>query len=132
MRKLFLFLCTALFVCLVAYGQKPPTELVFKEPVIDLGTLTYPRKDTTLVFQFKNVGNAPVTVTGMFPGCKCMKATYSKEPVMPGDSTSFTVSYHFSDIGSFSKRVTITYSTQDSPDVKYERVVVKGITQRAK
>lgn len=131
MRKLYLFLCAVLLVCSLAFGQTPP-EMTFKERIIDLGTLTYPRPDTTVVFRFKNAGNVPFAITGVFPGCKCMKATYSKEPVMPGDSSSFVVSYHFADYGPFSKTITITYSTGDNPEVKYMRVGVKGSAEKVK
>ena len=131
MRKLYLFLCAALLACVLAVGQTPP-PMVFEEMLIDMGQLTYPRPDTTVVFRFKNAGNVPFAITGVFPGCKCMKATYSKEPVMPGDSSSFVVSYHFADYGPFSKTITITYSTGDNPEVKYMRVGVKGSAEKVK
>ena len=131
MRNLYPSLCTVLLVCLSAFGQTPP-EMTFKERIIDLGTLAYPHPDTTVVFHYKNKGKAPVSIVGMFPGCHCMTPSYSIDPVMPGDSSSFTVTYHFSDYGSFSKAVTITYTLQDDPELKIVRVGIKGTAEKAK
>ena len=106
MRVLLLF-------CMGAMGQKPP-KMVFRERILKLGAFSLSQKDTTVVFHYKNEGNSALVIARMYPACTCMVPTYSTEPLMPGDSATFSVRNTFSHKGLFSNVVTITYSSPGS------------------
>lgn len=84
------------------------------------------RQDTTLVFHYKNKGGSPLSIFNMIPGCTCVVPDYSKEPLMPGDSASFTLRFTPSHPGPFSLAVTITYSAPDSAQYEITRVAIRG------
>lgn len=96
-----------------------------------MGTVSLSVKDTTIVFQYNNEGDTPLSIVQMYPGCTCMVPSYSTAPLLPGESDSFSVKYHLSDPGPFSKAVTITYSTPDSPDINIIRIGIKGTAIKA-
>lgn len=105
-------------------SQKPPL-MVFRERLKELGTV--PVKDsTTVVFHYRNDADRPLTLVSAHPGCKCMVPFYSQEPLMPGDSTSFSVRYKPSHAGPFSYSVTLSYTVEGSQDLEIVRVGFKG------
>ena len=44
-------------------------------------------------FKFTNTGKAPLVITNYEVDCSCTMATYSKEPVMPGEEGEILVSF---------------------------------------
>ena len=91
-----------------------------------MGKVTLAQRDTTLVFHYRNEGDAPFFIIEMFPTCVCTVPTYSESPVMPGDSSSFTVRYSFERIGPVSGAVTISYASPESEEVYITRIGIKG------
>ena len=114
-----------LFFCTGAMGQKPP-KMVFRERILKLGAFSLSQKDTTVVFHYKNEGDSALVIARMYPACTCMVPTYSTEPLMPGDSCSFSVNYTFSHVGPFSNVVTITFSSPTSSQLDLIRVGIEG------
>ena len=105
-------------------AQEPP-KLVVRNRVIQLESIPS-RQDTTLVFHYENKGGSPLEIFNMIPGCTCVVPDYSKEPLMAGDSTSFTVRFTPSHPGPFSQAVTIVYAAPGSPQYEITRVAIRG------
>ena len=105
-------------------GQQPP-KLVVLNQIVQLESIPS-RQDTSLVFHYLNKGGTPLTVFNMVPGCTCLVPDYSKEPLMPGDSTDFTVRFTPSHPGPFSQAVTIVYSAPGSTQYEITRVAIRG------
>lgn len=125
MFKRLLLLGTFLLVCVTLASQKKPPLMVFRERVKELGTV--PVKDsTTVIFHYRNDAERPITLVGAHPSCKCVVPSYSREPLMPGDSTSFSVRYKPSHAGAFSYTVTLSYAVEGSQEPEIVRVGFKG------
>src|SRR5690242_2657497 len=57
-------------------------------------------------FEFTNVGNEPLIITGAMASCGCTTPEWPKEPILPGKSNKITVRYNSAGHpGSFSKTV---------------------------
>ena len=126
MKNLFLILLPVFLLCCaeVLPAQEPP-KLVVANRIVQLESIPS-RQDTTLVFHYKNKGGSPLSIFNMIPGCTCLVPDYSKEPLMPGDSASFTLRFTPSHPGPFSLAVTITYSAPDSAQYEITRVAIRG------
>ena len=127
MDKVLILILVSTFLSIEALAQNPD-PLVFQNRIIDLGPVPVSKKDTVVLFQYQNEGDVPLSIVGMFPGCPCMTVSFSTDPLMPEEMSSFSVNYHFSntDSGPFYKAITITYSVQNSTDLKIIRVGIKG------
>ena len=80
-----------------------------------------PRKGGDLVreFTFTNDGTVPLVVTRVITSCSCLKASYSKRPVAPGESGTISITYepHKSEPGVFNKVIQIYSNSVDGRDV---------------
>ena len=126
MRKLLLLIGFAQAFCLSAAGQKPP-KIVSRNRVVQLDSFYLSKgADTTVVFHYRNEGDSALVIRRMNPGCTCVVPTYSTQPLMPGDSTTFRASFTPSHAGPFSQTITITYSTPGGSKLYITRVGIKG------
>ena len=79
------------------------------------------RKGGDLVreFTFTNDGTVPLVVTRVITSCSCLKASYSKRPVAPGESGTISIIYepHKSEPGVFNKVIQIYSNSVDGRDV---------------
>ncbi|WP_223034008.1 DUF1573 domain-containing protein [Hanstruepera marina] len=65
------------------------------------------------VFSYTNTGDAPLVITDIKSSCGCtVPQDWSKEPLAPGDSGSFTVKFNGSGKNKVSKTVTVTANTE--------------------
>lgn len=122
-RALIIFILTILGLSLK--GQVSP-KIVFRERIINFGTVPLTQKDTSLTFYYRNAGGKALSIANMIPTCSCVEPSYSKETLMPGDSCSFSVRLVFSHKGPVSQAVTICYSSPGSTDVDLIRVGIRG------
>jgi len=83
--------------------------LVMEHKVHDFGDI--PRKGGDLVheFTFTNGGTAPLVLLRAGITCSCLKASFPKRPVAPGDSGTIRVVYepHKAEPGTFNKVIQI-------------------------
>lgn len=64
-------------------------------------------------FSYTNTGDAPLVITDIKSSCGCtVPQDWSKEPLAPGDSGSFTVKFNGSGKNKVSKTVTVTANTE--------------------
>ena len=65
------------------------------------------------VFSYTNTGKAPLVITNIKSTCGCtVPKDWSKEPLAPGASASFTVKFNGKGTNKVSKTITITANTE--------------------
>ncbi len=65
--------------------------IAFDSTVVNLGEVDVADEGRTCVFQFRNMGNAPLVLTYVHASCGCMRLTYPRHPIAPGDSGRISV-----------------------------------------
>lgn len=74
-------------------------------------------------FEFTNIGNEPLIITGVKASCGCTTPIWPKAPVMPGENATIEVVYNTKGrMNKFNKAVTIT-SNAATPT---KRLYIKG------
>lgn len=100
-------------------GKAQGPHLRMDHPTYNFGDV--PRKGGDLVhdFVFTNDGTVPLVVTRVITSCSCLKASYSKRPVAPGDSAVIRITYepHKSEPGTFNKVIQVYSNSVDGRDV---------------
>lgn len=94
----FLFL----FISIAISAQ----EFKFDKELIDYGKITQ-NSNGTRVFEFTNIGDAPLIITQVKSSCGCTIPKKPENPIMPGKKGQISVSYDTKRIGGFSKVITI-------------------------
>ena len=119
--KILLLTILACLLFGAAYAERPAkgAHLKMDDPTHDFGDV--PRKGGDLVreFTFTNDGTVPLVVTRVISSCSCLKASYSKRPVAPGESGTISIIYepHKSEPGVFNKVIQIYSNSVDGRDV---------------
>lgn len=109
MKKLVLSI-VAFWVCAVAFGQG---KFEFKELEHDFGNVQEGEL-ATKVFEFKNVGDAPIVISNVKASCGCTTPEWPKEPVMPGGTSHIKAVYNSKNRpGAFFKTITITSNASE-------------------
>lgn len=140
MKKMMLALVMMAGMTTVAYAQNPvtatytPTPGEIPPPREELARSVNPNgpkfqfmdKDNTYdfgklpmgpvaehVFEFKNVGKAPLTITNGQASCGCTTPEWPKEPIMPGQKSRIVVKY--TTVGHPGQFVKSVYLTSNAP-----------------
>ena len=123
--KITLFLAFVNLISLSCFAQSSENELTgifqFEEETIDYGTINQ-NDNGVRVFKFENKGKAPIVISKVKASCGCTVPTYSKDPILPGESGTIEVKYATSTLGKFSKSLTIYSNAQD----QQKRIQIKG------
>ena len=94
-------------------------RLRFDDATYDFGDV--PRKGGDLVreFTFTNVGTTPLVLVRVITSCSCLKASFSKRPVAPGQTGVVSITYepHKSEPGAFNKVIQVFSNSVDVRDV---------------
>lgn len=99
-----------------------PTQgarLRVERPTYNFGDVSRKGGDLVHEFVFTNDGTAPLVVTRVVTSCSCLKTSYPKRPVPPGESGVILVTYepHKSEPGAFNKVIHIYSNSVDGRDV---------------
>lgn len=71
-----------------------------------------------VVFKFTNNSKAPVVITGARPSCGCTTPSWTKTPIMPGETGEVKASYGTEGRpGYFQKSVKVTFDNGDVTDL---------------
>lgn len=97
-------------------------EIKFETNTINYGKIEK-GSDGVRIFKFTNVGDAPLIIKNAVGSCGCTVPTYSKEPIMPGQSSEISVRYDTQREGMFTKNVTVTTNSIKGDT---ERLVITG------
>lgn len=113
-------LFTALFasLCVAAQGQ----SLRVTPDVIQMGEIALKSKNR-VGLTCVNVSDRPVVIRDIQTDCTCTKPSWSKSPVMPGDSVRVTVTLTPTDRGAFYK--TVRFVTVPASE-KVPQAVLRG------
>ena len=104
--------------------QEPAPELSFDRMEHDFGTLRFKGEPQTAVFVFTNTGSAPLVITRTEQSCTCLSVKYPRKPLMPGESSTFEITYNpKNETGPFNNNVKIYSNTGNSRPVA---VFVRG------
>ncbi|MBP6978605.1 MAG: DUF1573 domain-containing protein [Lentimicrobiaceae bacterium] len=88
-------------------NQNPKIKWVFS--VIDLGEVPI-NVPAEAIFEFSNISSEPVIITSVKSSCGCTVPDFSKEPVLPGASSTVSAIYNARALGPFQKTVTVITS----------------------
>jgi len=100
----------AFWVCTMALAQG---KFEFKEVEFDFGNVQEGEL-ATKVFEFKNVGDAPIVISNVKASCGCTTPEWPREPVMPGATSHIKAVYNSKNRpGAFFKTITITSNASE-------------------
>ncbi|MEZ0007969.1 hypothetical protein ABH942_003355 [Flavobacterium sp. 28YEA47A] len=105
MMKKILSLFAVMMFGVSAMAQTGP-KIEFKEETIDYGTVTKGEDSGLRVFEFKNIGDAPLIINDVKSSCGCTVPTKPQEPIMPGKTGKIEVQYNMNP-GPISKTITV-------------------------
>ena len=86
------------------------------------------------VFSYTNTGKSPLVVTNIKSTCGCtVPQDWSKEPLMPGASSKFTVKFNGKGANKVSKTITLTTNTEKgSEQVRISAFIISDPNAPAK
>jgi len=136
MKKLFLlsFIFAAFSMVAVAQSAEPTTPVKTEEtesktggPVmslesntVDFGTIKQHGEPLRTV-SFTNTGTEPLVIKNARGSCGCTVPTWTKEPILPGESSEIEIRYATNRLGKINKTVKIT--TNEGGDAHVIKVV---------
>ncbi len=96
----------------------PPTaKLLWQtEKDHDFGQIRQGRP-VKFVFQYKNTGDAPLTLETVRTTCGCTAAEWTEGPVAPGASGEISVEYDAYQGGAFKKKIRVFFQEQKKAEV---------------
>jgi len=84
-------------------------EIKFENTTYDFGKIKEEGGKVTGKFIFTNVGNEPLELTNVRPGCGCTAANYSKGAIAPGEQGYIEATYNpYNRPGVFNKNIRVT------------------------
>ncbi len=127
MKKTSLVLVIFLLFAFAAKSQTSTTkkadgpEITFESLEHDYGTIVQ-GANGDCVFKFKNTGNEPLILSDVRKSCGCTTPTWSKAPILPGQSDVINIGYNTNNIGTFSKTITVISNATNASVV----ITIKG------
>ena len=86
----------------------------FDKTEFEFGDLTQGNPGTAS-FVLTNSGNEPLLISSATATCGCTNLTWSKDPILPGKSTTISVTYNAAVPGGFNKSITVKTNAGDQP-----------------
>ena len=87
--------------------------MTFDKKVHDFGTIMDGEAQET-VFSYTNTGEAPLVITEIKSTCGCtVPQDWSRAPLLPGESSQFTVKFNGKGANKVSKTITLTTNTEN-------------------
>lgn len=78
------------------------------------------------IIKIQNVGDKPLIISNINTSCGCTVPQWTTEPIAPGKKGEITVTYNTSNVGRFSRTITISSNDEKKPKlpVRIEGVVL--------
>ncbi|CAM1341176.1 DUF1573 domain-containing protein [Tenacibaculum aestuarii] len=122
--KTILSFVAVFFITLTVSAQ----EFKFETETIDYGKVAL-GSEGKRVFEFTNVGDAPLIIKDIISTCGCTVPTKPEKPIMPGEKGEIEVSYDTKRPGGFSKAITIISNAKKSRKmIKIKGFIAKDAT----
>jgi hypothetical protein len=132
MKKSLLLMMVMLLPVFALIAQSPVTSKAKSEAVTeevkngpkaewdkviaDLGDVPF-RQNTPAEYTLTNTGNEPLLITSARASCGCTGLKYSQEPILPGQSTTLSVTFNGTGNGPFRKSITVQTNDSDRPTI---------------
>jgi hypothetical protein len=117
MKKVLFLLSLLGFMGISLFAQENPVaktdSIVFDKMVHDYGIIEQ-GGDGTCEFTFTNTGKEPLLLSGVRAGCGCTVPEWSKDPILPGESSVIKVKYDTRKVGPIAKAVVVTSNAINS------------------
>lgn len=81
---------------------------------IDLGEVAW-KSPATAVFQLKNVGDTPLTITSVEGDCGCTSFNWERQSIAPGQTAAVTTHYDAATLGRFVQQVRLSTTASSQP-----------------
>ena len=120
MKTVVTFLMVVLAGISTMTAQNTP-KFQFNAEVIDYGEIAK-GSDGTRVFEFENIGNAPLIIENVYSSCGCAVPSWTKTPIAPGGKGEIVVVYNTDIVGPIRRTISI-YSNADEAT---KAVKIKG------
>ncbi|MCX7862765.1 MAG: DUF1573 domain-containing protein [Bacteroidales bacterium] len=123
----YLFLVAFVSTTIVGFSQSDSIKkkhlpyILFEKTIHDFGTLDY-GSDATYEFVFKNTGKQPLIISNCQSSCGCTVPDCPKDPIKKNGIGKIRVRYNTTNVGAFSKTITITSNALNNPVV----LTIKG------
>ena len=122
--KTILSFVAVFFITLTVSAQ----EFKFETETIDYGKIAL-GSEGKRVFEFTNVGDAPLIIKDIISTCGCTVPSKPEKPIMPGEKGEIEVSYDTKKPGGFSKAITIISNAKKSRKmIKIKGFIAKDVT----
>ena len=102
-----------------SYGDDGPEKngprMTFERSSHDFGDVARHGGDLIKEFRFVNDGNAPLVIKKITKSCSCLTVTYSRKPILPGESAVIKIKYepHKIEAGIFHRVIQIYTNVSD-------------------
>jgi hypothetical protein len=130
-KMMFMLLMPAVFIFSQANAQNQPVQTAAKTEVKAKVNGPVARWDMTESqmgdipqgiprvgqFNLTNDGNEPLIIATAQASCGCTNLNYSKEPLMPGKTTTISATYNAAAKGPFNKTITVRTNASDQPTI---------------
>jgi len=123
MKKL-IAIAIFVFVGITTAQAQKTAKIEFKSETIDYGEIMK-GSDGLRVFEFTNVGDAPLVIEDVKSSCGCTVPKKPEEPIMPGKMGEIEVKYDTKRVGPIRKTVTV-YSNAEEPT---RALKIKGLVK---
>ena len=120
--KTILSFVAVFFLALTVNAQ----EFKFETETIDYGKITQ-GSERKRVFEFTNVGDAPLIIKNVKATCGCTVPKTPEKPVMPGETGKIEVEYDTKRLGGFSKALTVFSNAKN----ERKMLKIKGFISKA-
>lgn len=121
MKKIFLGLALLMTLCQTVQAQ---AVIKFEKTSHSYGKFSAKSGAQKCEFTFTNTGDKPLLVTQAVASCGCTVPTFTKKPVMPGQTGKVNVTYNGAGKFPGHFRKTVTLRTNGTPEVV--RLSVEG------
>lgn len=102
----------------ISYAQNAPKiEFNVIDNTIDFGAVYRDDDSGVRVFEFKNVGTAPLIIYNVLSSCGCTVPSKPTEPILPGQSSKIEIKYNMNP-GLIQKSITVESNAINYPDGK--------------
>lgn len=120
-------LILALIIILNTAPSKEGAVFFIEEKIIHFSD-THEGEMLTKTVGFKNIGQAPLVISGYNVACKCTTLKFPKEPILPGQKSELTLSFDTDQkYGYQSRKIEIISNARNKTVLKFKVVVIPKV-----
>lgn len=121
MKKTFLAMLMMMVSILSTYAQ---AEIKFDKLTNNFGNFDESNPVQKATFTFTNIGDKPLVINQAIASCGCTVPNYTKQPIMPGQKGTISVTYNGK--GKFPGHFKKTITVRTNGKVEMTRLYIEG------